>query len=139
MKQPHKNAALIHAWADGAEAQYFDGVKWVTFSGSPNWESSTGIRIKPHKWQKEMNALAAGRAIESRHAPLPWYEVMGVSERTFDDDSLEFRIKPEVLRFRNYTCTGSDGETRVETTIYPDTQYLPNFLVWVGDWQETEA
>lgn len=52
MGQPHKHAALIKAWADGAEIQakevgYFskDSV-WVTIK-SPTWYSEIQYRIKP--------------------------------------------------------------------------------------------
>lgn len=49
MKQPHKHAALIKAWADGAEIQYWDiGAKvWLTIAGQPNWDWDCEYRIKP--------------------------------------------------------------------------------------------
>ena len=48
MKQPHKHAELIKAWADGAEIEY-----WSEFQNqwkdayTPNWELRIQYRIKP--------------------------------------------------------------------------------------------
>jgi hypothetical protein len=49
MKQPHKHADLIKAWADGAEIQFFDHVchAWQTCQATPQWEVTTSYRIKP--------------------------------------------------------------------------------------------
>lgn len=48
MKQPHKHADLIKAWADGATIQSWsvraDG--WVDLV-DPNWAEDIGFRIKP--------------------------------------------------------------------------------------------
>ena len=53
MKQPHKHAALIKAWADGAEIQYLNEYatvpKWEDVVGSPSWDTNTQYRIKPEK------------------------------------------------------------------------------------------
>lgn len=48
MKQPHKHAALIKAWADGAEIEFFSkgGDGWV-LSNSPQWYDDYEYRIKP--------------------------------------------------------------------------------------------
>ena len=50
MKTPHKHAAVIKAWADGAEIEFFD-----TFSKEPSWREAsrptwtldTEYRVKP--------------------------------------------------------------------------------------------
>jgi hypothetical protein len=50
MKTPHKHAALIKAWADGAEIQVAEGPKCVwqdTHNNQPGWCSSLHYRIKP--------------------------------------------------------------------------------------------
>jgi hypothetical protein len=56
MKTPHKHAALIKAWADGAEIEYFyrgysaEGKiveKWVHLLAAPCWTPSIQYRIKP--------------------------------------------------------------------------------------------
>lgn len=49
MKQ-HKHAAVIHAWADGAEIEYRgkDGDQWMR-TGIPEWVDHTQYRVKPEK------------------------------------------------------------------------------------------
>lgn len=48
MNTPHKHAALIHAWADGAQIQFRHGVDfgWVGVE-APDWDSGLEFRIKP--------------------------------------------------------------------------------------------
>lgn len=47
MKTPHKHAALIKAWADGAEIEYSDpGSVWQSAT-SPRWDGYGEYRIKP--------------------------------------------------------------------------------------------
>ena len=48
--KPHKHAALIHAWADGAVIQYKNvGIgNWVDVSeNEPLWSNNLEYRIKP--------------------------------------------------------------------------------------------
>jgi hypothetical protein len=54
MNKPHKHAALIKAWADGAEIQYLNtyatAPHWVdVVENKPEWDDSTEYRIKPEK------------------------------------------------------------------------------------------
>lgn len=48
MNKPHKHAALIKAWADGAEIEYLDSEpsEWRTII-SPVWHEDKYYRIKP--------------------------------------------------------------------------------------------
>ena len=50
MNKPHKHAALIKAWADGAEIQYLHSESgypdWITIT-HPNWSGDGDYRIKP--------------------------------------------------------------------------------------------
>ena len=48
MKTPHKHAATIKAWADGAEIQLRcrDG-SWVTCGTPPGWSTQCDYRVKP--------------------------------------------------------------------------------------------
>jgi hypothetical protein len=46
MKTPHKHAALIHAWADGAEIETIDCNVWGTCN-TPRWFPECEYRIKP--------------------------------------------------------------------------------------------
>lgn len=50
MKQPHKHAEVIKAWADGANVQYFDGITedWH-FVASPSWSLKESYRIEPKR------------------------------------------------------------------------------------------
>jgi len=49
MKTPQKHAALIHAWADGAEIEYReypDSGNWHV-RDNPSWAGTGAYRIKP--------------------------------------------------------------------------------------------
>lgn len=48
MKTPHKHAALIKAWADGAEIEVsMDGSHWSDCRGAPAFNVNFKYRIKP--------------------------------------------------------------------------------------------
>lgn len=49
MNTPHKHAALIHAWADGADIEYKDSLGcWRRCaSPAPSWHEDCEYRIKP--------------------------------------------------------------------------------------------
>lgn len=52
MGTPHKHAALIHAWAEGAEIQckqkaHSNIATWADCSESPKWSTEYEYRIKP--------------------------------------------------------------------------------------------
>lgn len=49
MKTPHKHAALIKAWADGAQIQHYsENVRdWIDCRVSPSWRNDRKYRIKP--------------------------------------------------------------------------------------------
>jgi len=42
----HKHADLIHAWADGAEIEFYDITHWVHMP-KPNWVDAALYRVKP--------------------------------------------------------------------------------------------
>lgn len=47
-KVPHKHAALIKAWADGAEIQRANGLGgWWGVGNAPLWDTDAEYRIKP--------------------------------------------------------------------------------------------
>lgn len=46
-KTPHKHAALIHLWADGAEIEFCDHGIWCTAASAPGWDDGTVYRVKP--------------------------------------------------------------------------------------------
>jgi hypothetical protein len=93
-KQPHKHAALIKAWADGAEIQvsYDEGKRWSdVLQESPRWDGPL-YRIKPKPLVKKYRFVyrtAGGTERISTHhykdigelmlitgcaLSLPWYQ-----------------------------------------------------------------
>lgn len=54
MPTPHKHAAIIKAWADGAEVQVSTNAGWYDLDSNPNWCDFNQYRIKPEpaapKW-----------------------------------------------------------------------------------------
>lgn len=47
MATPHKHAALIKAWADGATIQWQDSTGCWRMENQPIWRADTNYRIKP--------------------------------------------------------------------------------------------
>lgn len=55
MNKPHKHAALIHEWADGAEIEYWDDLAniWVSCpNNAPTWGGNNKYRVKPKVEQR---------------------------------------------------------------------------------------
>lgn len=104
MSQPHKHAALIKAWADGAtiEARFRNSLShpfgpWQR-QASPTWDTTGYAEYrKNHKWQKEMDAQAAGKIVQYRAYPgTVWKD--GRNWRFHDNTpEAEYRIKPEPI------------------------------------------
>lgn len=50
MNKPHRHATLIHAWADGAEIEWYDDQDGVwEYESNPSWDEDAEYRIKPEK------------------------------------------------------------------------------------------
>lgn len=107
MNKPHIHAAIIKAWADGAEIEFrdpaFDG-PWCSIP-TPGWCLNYVYRVKPvpHKWQEVIEAHIAGKPIQFRIDKGEWYDwedcerpqtVEGSLESHARHDYYEFRIKP---------------------------------------------
>lgn len=101
MLKLHVHAALIKAWADGAEIEVRSppGSGWRSCE-HPAWCVGAEYRIKPtpHKWQKEVDAFKAGsscqwRWLEMRDPPLGhiWHQCVAPD---WNNERIEFRIKP---------------------------------------------
>ena len=99
---PH--ADLIRAVLDGKEVEYLldDNLGWRRFSESanailymancPHWQYR--LKPEPHKWQREMDAQAAGKMIQYRDDDQTWTD--GASLKfTSKEPGAEYRIKPE--------------------------------------------
>ncbi len=66
-QKPHKHADLIHAWADGAEIEYFDIAfnQWIGTT-RPTWGDDVEYRIKPEKLKiRFRNYLAVNGEVET--------------------------------------------------------------------------
>lgn len=72
-KQPHKHAALIKAWADGAEIQVLNHFNtWETIQ-IPMWNPMAQYRIKPKPLVKKYLFAFARRDTVSLSTPF-WYK-----------------------------------------------------------------
>lgn len=58
-KKPHVHADLIHAWADGAEVQYWEQGEWHDCN-RPSWFPDIEYRIKPEETDVEKYGIEAG-------------------------------------------------------------------------------
>lgn len=71
---PRKHAALIKAWADGAEIEYLDAYteEWV-YTGTPKWGKTTEYRVKPNQ---RSASIAAGVIIleDGTEVDLKWIQ-----------------------------------------------------------------
>jgi hypothetical protein len=106
MNEPHTHAEVIKAWADGAEIETLDSGRWRNCA-DPQWFQDLQYRVRPtpHKWQKEIDAWAAGKTVQYRNtndAALKWNDwgckppnqwVPHCSD--FSTEYFEWRIKPE--------------------------------------------
>ena len=129
---PHKHAAVIKAWADGAVIEWRHPHKteqdWEEIT-IPRWYPDYLYRVKPtpHKWQAVMDAGAAGKAFQYRQCrsvvgepPRPdtepgyrwqdWNDPVGALRSTaWNSPYLEFRIKPEVCERYTYSLPFNNG------------------------------
>ena len=141
MNAPQKHATLIHAWADGAEVEILGRTSesWKSIN-HPSWAEESNYRIKPHKWQAEIDAQKAGEAIHWRVVgEATWREAhRGL---LIADDACEYRIKPETIRFRMYLLGGATTTVEVLHSEHfaAKAEADESFIRWLGDWQEVEA
>lgn len=64
-KQPHKHAALIKAWADGAEIEYLSIDKMWYRASTPSWDANYTFRIKP---EPKPDVVRYGLAYDQDHS-----------------------------------------------------------------------
>ena len=148
MPTPHKHAEIIKAWADGAEIEWYDPISkaWYAMK-APSWSIHTEYRVRPHKWQKEIDAFKAGKTIQVRATQTGRVEWMDVDVLPpWDLHFAEFRIKPEVVRYRLFFWKPSIlGFNEVKLAMVTkeendreSRESWRNFVAWVSDWQEAE-
>lgn len=148
MTTPHKNAALIEAWANGAKIQFLVKGEWKDcYQNNPDWGSSIEYRVKPppsHKWQHLIDAQAAGKRCQMFFAGA-WQD----GEWYFTDEDHEYRLKPPTLKFRNflwlYVNVIDTTSPRMVVSVCDEKDQAEspreswsNFISWLGDWQEVE-
>ena len=78
MPTPHKHAALIKLWADGAEIEYLDcGVDWEPVGRvGPIWDAAIEYRVKPTPKPNTVtwhNVHSENGRISSSHSTDPGY------------------------------------------------------------------
>jgi hypothetical protein len=141
MGTPHKHAALIKAWADGAEIEVrYPSCRggWTNWKGStnPTWNPELEYRIKPHKHQALMDAYANGAKIQISHKGV-WLTCGG---DPLWEESLEYRIKPPTKKYRLYLYKAMIGYVIgiVEGYQTFNPENMDCFVRWVTDWQEIE-
>ena len=73
MKTPHKHAALIKAWADGAEIEFQWDVcdDWKRLT-TPRWDQDGNYRIKPEPKPDVVDYVRVGSFHEIVVCPLEW-------------------------------------------------------------------
>ena len=144
MNKPHVHAELIKQWADGAIVEWRDPTHtsrmWHYISSNPSWSEFLEWRVKPHKWQKELDAQKEGKVIQYRWNGITsgcWSENLAPGEiLEILDDDFEYRVKPEPIWYRNYLYSPDEGKSRVRVTSKTNTSEMYGFICWIGEWQE---
>lgn len=117
MSVPHKHAAVIKAWADGAEIQFKDiSGNWRTLTARyAVWGDLDEYRVKPvpHKHQSMIDAFQAGKTIEVEYLPGLW----GTVKEPNWTLQYNYRIKPEVVEHLFFAY--ANGKLTLPTTWQP--------------------
>lgn len=146
MTTPHKHAEFINASAAGAGVEYafnlFDRWRRVTHFGMFDI-SDCRFRLTPPRWQREIDAQKAGSMLQCRtRDDGRWFDLV-VSAHGFKEPNSEFRIKPEVLRYRVARARSEDGSfVAVISNTLDDAARMGrcvDFVEWLDDWQEVEV
>jgi hypothetical protein len=89
LKTPHKHAALIKAWADGAEIEFrwdcLDDWRRIT---APRWDQDGDYRIKPEPRPDVVDYVRVGSFHRILVCPLEWArETNSNLKLTFDGET----------------------------------------------------
>ena len=144
---PHKNAAVIKAWADGASIQYRPSTD-QTFEvlDRPYFDGPGEYRIKPeppvkHKWQDCIDAQAAGKKMQLKGpCQKDWEDARGMLR--FNDVETLYRVKPETASFRMAIINDWIKPRAVNVADEYHEKYFesqPNFVRWIGPRQTVEV
>ena len=108
--------------------------------------------MNKHKWYNEIVAWAEGKTIQFRYKTnsLEWKDFDFEPTPPFNNVDLEFRVKPNTVKFRLYECkctfnlgrhfgftyANNDKEVVDQTNIYENDI---SFIKWITDWIEIEV
>jgi hypothetical protein len=107
-----------------------------------------GMSTTPHKWASVIHAWKDGKVVQCVYAGgsawTDWNDAQFArATPEFNSIHLEWRIKPEVVRYRVALCQLSTGlyftNTADEPTRAGAIEQSSTFVRWIGDWQEVEA
>jgi len=72
------------------------------------WNEDIKYRIKPHKWQKEIDAQAAGKIVQGK--PINGIHWQKSNCWAFNSKLMVYRIKPEPVMFEEVKQAYKDGK-----------------------------
>lgn len=92
-----------------------------------------------HKHYDVIVAWAEGKPIQSRHSGRGWADWEKSHSLTPGFGSWEWRVKPAVVKYRNYLYRLAEGQYVVRTAQADfKSEGMAGFVRWIGDWQEVE-
>ena len=125
---PHKHAAVIKAWADGAAIEYRPSTD-QTFEvlACPYFDGPGEYRVKTapvkHKWQDCIDAQAAGKKMQLKGPCQKEWEDAHTMLR-FNDAETLYRVRPETVSYRLAIVRGQ---------LFPDTFHVESYNSHFGD------
>lgn len=91
--------------------------------GESDWREKMDER-KPHKWSKVIKAWADGKPIQYKAYDSPDWHDVEKAHPFFDNDFLEWRVKPEAIVVENYIwLDASCNETGVTVSSNPNVRF----------------
>ena len=109
--------------------------------------------MNKHKWYNEIVAWAEGKPIQLRYKTktnfTEWKDYNCENAIHFDDVDLEFRVKPNTVKYRLY-LDGLDGDIvdnimiilssddNLSETVMKVESFNSTFIRWLTDWIELE-
>ena len=101
MPNKHKHAAVIKAWADGAEVQVriMNLGDWVDMKHTPNWNIDSDYRVKPkpHIHQALKDAYAKGAVIQYYNDGAGVWADTWANVPSWHEDT-QYRVKPKTYK-----------------------------------------
>jgi hypothetical protein len=106
--------------------------------------------MNKHKWYNEIVAWAEGKTIQYKHGDTSVWKDYTYSNTPSFKDEIQYRVKPNIVKFRLYECkcifnlgrhfgftyANNDKEVVDQTTIYENDI---SFIKWITDWIEIEV